>query len=40
MRKAGGERDGELTLRRFFDNLEPFLIEGVRSDRHVPEMSF
>ena len=40
MGKAGGERDGELTFLRFFDNLEPHLIEGVNIGRHVPEMSF
>jgi len=39
MGKAGGERDGELTFLRFFDNLEPHLIEGVSSDRQMPEMS-
>jgi hypothetical protein len=30
---------GELTLSRFFDNLEPHLIEGVSRDRQMPEMS-
>jgi hypothetical protein len=30
----------ELTLPRFFDTLELYLIEGVSRVRHVPEMSF
>jgi hypothetical protein len=40
MGKAGGERDGELTLPRFFDNIEIHLIKGVRSVDYLPEMSF
>jgi len=39
----GARRQGEeceLTLSRFFDTLEPHLIEGVSSDRQMPEMSF
>jgi hypothetical protein len=40
MKIRRGKRDGELTLSWFSDILEPNLMEGGRSVRYLPEMSF